>query len=314
MSASKKHLLSGAACLALLGMVSLSHADENDSYVSAMRYVSLDTQRDNADSQQFSGTGSFTLGKYVWLQGTLGRINDSNSASLGDLKNYGFGAGLKGEHLQFTADFSHYRSDGSFRQRDVNAALDWHEERFSLGLDLFHRSTDNSIDATRSFPTLGLTNVALHVDENLTGNGFGAHATFDITEQLSLSLGGMGYSYDSDYQLTSSTNPILIRRLLAKHPTLSQLVYLNNSGITRSLALLDNSFHLGLSYQFSAALLSAQYLRDTALDSDVVTNTAMLDASILVGDHWIVAPAIGQSKSDQAERVTFGGLSVSYNW
>ena len=300
--------------LALSAAAITSHAAESDSNVSAMRYVSLDVSGDNANSRQYSATGSVAMGNYTWLKGTVGKLNDSNATTLGDLSNFGIGTGIKGKHLQFNVDFSQYKNSSSYKQGDVTASMDWSDSKFTVGLDALHRTTDNSLDTTRNFPTLGLTNVALHVNEKLTGNGFGAHADINLTEQLTLSLGGMSYHYDSDYTLTSSTNPVLIRRLLARFPTISQLVYLNSSGVTRALALLDNSYNLGLSYQFSSVALSTQYLRDKALDTGDITNTMTLSASIFLGDHWMLSPSIGQSRTDQASDVTFGGLSASYNW
>ncbi len=292
-------------------------AADDASYVSAMRYVSLDAQGDNADSRDVSATGSFTLGNYMWLQGTLGKITDSSSDSLGDLRQTGFGAGFATEHLQLSLNTSSVRSDGSYRQRDLAAALDWNADRFGIGLDVTHRSTDNSTDSTRDFSRLSLTNVALHIDETLTGNGIGLHAHFDLTDALSLSVGGISYHYDSDYVLTSSTNPTLVnvlRTYLSKHPTVADTFYLNNSGVTRSLALLDNSYNLGLSYQFDATALSAQYFRDKALDTDDVTNTFTLGASVFIGEYWMLSPMLGTSSSDSSDAVTFGGLSLSYNW
>ncbi len=300
--------------LALLGMASVTHAAENDSHVSAMRYVALDTQVDNAEFSHFSGTGSFTLGKYVWLQGTLGRITDNSDATLGDLQQYGLGAGFRTEHLQATLNFSDYQGDASYEQRDLLASLDWLGARYTVGLDIFRRSTHSTANTIRDFPALNLTNVTLYVDEELTGNGIGLHADFYLTDDLDLSLGGMSYDYDSDYTLTASSNPLLIRRLLAKYPTISELIYQNISGVTRSLALFESSYNIGLSYQFSSMALTGQYLHDEALASEETLDTASLSATMLVGDNWMLAALLGQSRSASADGVTFGGLSISYNW
>lgn len=296
----------------LFSTTSLVHAADDDSYASAMRYVSLDVGGDNADSRQYSGTGSFTIGKNVWLQGTLGKLTDSSSNSLGDLSNYGAGMGFKTEHLQLKLNFSSYKNDAAYKQRDVTAALDWNEERFSVGLDLFHRNTDNSVDTIKSRRAGGTA--AVHIDENFTGNGYGLHSSLALTDNLEIQAGAMKYTYDSSYQLYSRTNPLFVDFIVNNFPSLADLFYLNHSGLTRSLALLDNSYNLGLSYQFSWIGLNAQYLRDKALDTGDITNTYTLGALIFVGDHWMLSPSIGQSKSDTAGSVTFGGLSVSYNW
>lgn len=312
-------LLRSVVTITLASIASLTHAASDDSYVSAMRYVSLDVSGDNADSRQYSGTGSFTLGRYMWLQGTLGKLtnsSDDTASTLGDLSNFGAGMGIKGEHLQFTLNFSSYKNDDSYKQRDVTAALDWNAERFSVGLDGIHRSTDNSVDVASPF---SLGPPTLHGEANQTGNGIGLHANFSLTEELSLSVGGMSYDYD-DIEVTTNIpgtatqlqrSQILqnivngIRQMLESQAT---------SGLTRSLALLDSSYNLGLTYQFESVALSGQYFHDEALDTGDATDTFSLSASIFAGDHWMLVPSIGQSKSDQADDVTFGGLSVSYNW
>jgi len=287
---------------------------EPDSYVSARRYVSVDATADNADFNQFTGTGSFSFGKYLWLQTTLGKLTDDNDDGLSDLKIFGAGGGLRGEHLQLTIDFDQYKSDRSYTQRDWRGSLEWYNERFTIGIDAFHRDTDNSIDTTRSFPILGLNNVALHIAESIAGDGFGLHMDVGITDNLILSLSGIDYDYESEYVLTSTTNPILIRRVLTNRPSVAELLYLNDSGVTRALALLDSSYNAGLYYQFDFLSLSAQYFHDDALDSDDATDTTTLGADIALGESWTIAPLLGYSSSDDADSVVFGGLSISYAW
>jgi len=291
-----------------------ANAESAQSYVSAMSYVALDAMVDNADFNRLAATGSVALGRYAWLQATLGKLTDDNEDGLSDLRIVGAGGGLRGEHLQFTLNFDRYTSERNYTQRDWRAALEWRTDRVAIGIDGFHRDTDNGIDTTRSFPVLGLNNVALHIDESISGNGLGLHIDVGITENLALSLAGIGYDYESEYVLTSSTNPILIRRVLSNRPSIAELLYLNESGVTRALALLDSSYSAGLRYRFDAVSLSAQYFRDEALDSGDATDTAMLGADVLIGEHWTIAPLLGYSSSDDADSVTFGGLSISYGW
>jgi hypothetical protein len=289
----------------------------DDSYVSAMDYVSVDVQGDDANSRDQSITASVGLGKYTWLQGTLGKLSDSSSTGLGDQNHFDAGVGLQGKRILFKIDANRYANSDVYRQRDVNVTLEWRDDRFTVGVDGMHRRTDNSLDEVRDFPRLNVANVALHMDETLTGHGFGAHAILDITDNLSAALGGMSYSYDSSYDLSSSTNPLLVnvlRNYLDRHPTISNTFYLNHSGITRSQALLDSTYHAGLSYQFSSAIVSVDYAIDNALDTDDQTRTFSISGSFFVGDHVMISPLIGQSRSDTAEDVNFGGLSASYNW
>lgn len=329
MLSSTRILAPGICALTSLGVGNSSHAaaaEDSDSHVSAMRYVSIDGQSDNADSSQYSATGSFTLGKYIWLQGTLGKLLDDTTNGLGDLKIYGVGTGVKGEHLQLTVNIDHYKNDDSYRQRDLLASLDWRNAKILVGLDASHRNTDNTYNysITDTFPNLGVTTLATHATESLSGNGFGAHASFNLTDRLTLSLGGMGYHYNQTLNvnatLTSSQpQPIvqLITQLLQRRINLNiqnAIAQRSSSVVTRSVVPLDNSYNLGLSYYFDAASLSAQYVRDKVLDTDNTDQTFSLGASISLGDHWIVAPQAGYSSNDRGPDVTFGGLSIAYNW
>jgi hypothetical protein len=305
----------------LLSMASLAQAaDGDDNYVSAMRYVSLDVSGDNNSSRQYSGTGSFTLGRYVWLDGTAGKLtnsSDDTSDNVGDLTNYGAGFGLKNEHVQFRLNFLSSKNSDSYKQNDVTAALDWNSKRYGFGIDGFHRKTTNGTSVPNPYPRLGPS--TLHGDANQTGNGVGLHASFNLTEQLSLSLGGMKYSYN-DLEVTTNvrntpTQSELGTLLQSVRDKVRQELQLQaTSGLTRSLALLESSYNAGLSYQFDAVGLNAQYLRDKALDTGEITDTYLVGASIFVSSHWMLSPSLGESKSDTAGNVTFGGLSVSYNW
>ena len=321
MHASASLVLRSSIAAVLVSITSLAHAND-DSYVSAMRYVSLDVSGDNNDSRQYLGTGSFTIGKHVWLDGSIGKLKDESTDGLGDLTNYGVGAGVRGEHLQFSINFNHYKNDADYVQRDVTAAVDWIAKRYSFGLDAFHRSSEDVFNyaVSDTFPILGATTIQTRADQELTGKGFGAHANFNITDQLSVSLGGMSYSYDNDVSVstdvTAAHAPVITQILERVINTRLQqrLDALTSSGVTRSVTPLDSSYNVGVSYLFDIASVSAQYVRDKILDTDSITNTYTLGASIFAGDHWTLSPSIGQSKSDTAGNVTFGGLSVSYNW
>ncbi|MGC3982780.1 MAG: hypothetical protein QM808_16135 [Steroidobacteraceae bacterium] len=305
-----------------------SNQVDDNNHVSAMRYVALDVQADDNNSQQYSGTGSFTLGNYTWLHGTLGKIvNNDATSNLGDLKFFGAGAGVRGEHWQVQAGFSRYRNDDNFRQRDINGSVDWLDERFSIGIDVANRRTDNSFDTTVTRTlTSGTVTVPIHAVEKLTGHGFGAHASINLTDALILSLGGIDYSYDNSssvegsYTYTSTASPTILQQLLDPIRSVirdrieQRIEYLAGSQMTRSIALLDNSYNAGLTYQFDSAAVGGQYIRDKALETGEITDTFILDSSLFLGDHWILSPMVGHSRNDQTGTVTFGGLTVSYNW
>lgn len=313
--------LRNALAICLSGLTLTAHAAEV-SPVSAMRYVSLDASSDNADSRQYSSIGSFTLGNHMWLQGTLGKLTDDSSNGLGDLQNFGIGTGFKGEHVQLSINFSHYKNDDSYKQRDVSAAVEWYSERFAVGVDALHRNIDDSYarSFTDTFPVLGTRTIAVQADEALTGRGFGAHGSVNFTDRFSLSLGGMSYSYDRDVAIgtdvSASQYPLIAQYIENRINTLIQDNLARRSGqtLTRNVVPLDNTYNLGLSYTFDTVGFSAQYIHDKLLDSDATTDTLSLAASLFIGDHWMLAPQIGQSSSDIADDVTFGGLSISYNW
>ncbi len=323
-------LLTAAAALrislaaSLLGLTVTAHAVEEDSYVSAMRYVSLDASGDNGDSSQFSGTGSFTLGKYMWLQSSVGKLTDDTSnGGLGDLQNFGVGAGLRGKHVQATFNFSHYKNDANYKQRDISASFEWYNEILTLGLDGFHRKADDAADyaITDTYPILGTTTIATHAEQTLTGDGFGAHTNINFTDRFNISLGGMGYNYDNDVRVTSNVSAsstrtiaeILERRI---NSILQPGIDLRSSGVVaRNVVPLDSTLNVGLNYVFDSLGLSANYIHDKILDSDTTNDSLSLSASIFIGDHWIVAPTVGQTSSNNnTDDITFGGLSLSYNW
>ena len=313
-------LLQPSLAALLLSLTFTVHADDN--YVSAMRYISLDGQTSDADSKQYSATGSFTIGNYTWLQGSVGNLTDDSANGLGDLQNYAVGLGLKGRHLQFRLDLSHYKNDADYKQNDVTASLDWFADKFSLGIDGFHRKTEDKFSrtVTDTFPVLGTATVTANVSEELTGNGFGAHGSVNFTDRFSLSVGGMGFNYDRsvaiDASVSTSQYPLIAQRLaqIIAENIQQRLERRNLSILTRNVVPLDSSYNLGMSYLFDSAALSAQYLRDKTLNSDTVTNTYSLGVSVFIGDHWIVAPLVGESIGGNAGNATFGGLSASYNW
>ncbi|MGD9843605.1 MAG: hypothetical protein AB7U99_12040 [Steroidobacteraceae bacterium] len=165
----------------LLGFALQATATEDGNHVSAMRYLSLEAQGDDA-SRQYSGTASFALGSYAWLQGTVGKITTDSTSGLGDVQQFGVGTGFSNGTVRLRINFDQYKDDDSYQQRNLLAALDWMGERLNVGLDISRRSTNNSLDTVRDFPNLGLSSIALHVDEKLTGNGIGLHADFSITD------------------------------------------------------------------------------------------------------------------------------------
>ena len=310
-----------SAALTLLCATMPAHAQDADtSYVSAMNYVSLDGQLDNADSSQASLTGSMALGNYTWLQGTLGTLTDGADSGLGDLSDYGVGFGVSGEHLQFSLNADQFKNDAAYTQRDVNVSLSWIDTQFSAGLDAFHRKSEDSASTTDTYNTLTVNTMA---EQTLTGTGIGAHGSVNLTDQFSVSFGGMSYHYSQHTSLTSNVDsseyPLLAQYLENRRNALlanlaQRINRLSVGQVTRSITPLDNTYRIGASYWFDAASLSMQYLHDTLLDSSSHTDTLNLSTSFFIGDHWLLAPSVGVANNSDIGSTHFGGLSLSYNW
>jgi len=296
-----------------IASVSAQDQDSPPTYSDGMGYVSINVQADNADTRAGSALISLPLVQHLAAQAWVGQLRDNSSDDALDLTQFGFALGGGGQHVSARFAFDSHSGD-DYRQRDISANADWSGTRGSVGVDLLYRKTDSSTDSIVSFPSLGLTNVAMRIDETYTGKGFGAHGSIHVTDRFTLSAQGIAYEYDNEYQVTSSTNPILFRRLLVNRPTLIELLYLNYSGITRSLALLDSSIGAGMQYAIGSGAIGLDYYYDTALDDSDRIQSFLVSAAVPIGDHWELNPLLGYTRSDVAEAVTFGGVGIRYYW
>lgn len=272
-------------------------ADDGASLVAGMRYVSIDAQSDNADNREWLASASLTAGDHVWLHAGFGRGKSPLDVETIETSLAGGGFGIRGEHLQLTLDFNSRKDGGEYEQRDWNGSFDWRNDTFGIGVDGMARSTATQSVQTVTLPIIGPRSVV--VDQSIDGRGLGLHADVNVTDRLNLFAGGMSYSYDD---------------VASNRPVLARLLNLSGSGITREQAILDRSLNAGLSYRFDLLDITAQYLNDEPLDSGDITHTVLLSAAIPVGEHWMLAPSVGGSSSDQLGDVTFGSLSLSYGW
>lgn len=297
-----RHLLAFTLLLSGIAIIQDAVAASGDASKpnAGMRYVSVETQSDNAHNRQSLATLSFTLGDYVWLHAGGGKTKAESATATGtgtdtiDSTLATGGLGLSTKRWQYTLDFISHSDGDDYKQRDWTSSLTWRNDHFGIGIDGMRRSTDTQTPVTGQFGR-----ITRYVGESIDGHGVGAHVDVNLTDHLNVFAGGMSYSYGD-----VSTN----------HPVLTRLLYLGGSGITRDQALLDHTYHGGVTYQFDKVALSAQYISDTALDSGDVAHTAQLGATIFIGDHWTLNPLIGSSSSDQNGKVTFGSLSANFEW
>lgn len=272
-------------------------AAADTSLVAGMRYVAVDMQSDNADNREWLATASLTAGDHVWLHAGFGRGKSPLDVETLETNLAGGGFGIRGQHLQLTLNFNSRKDGDQYRQRDWNGSLGWRNDAFGIGVDGMVRSTSTRTVQTVTLPIVGPRSVV--VDQSIDGRGFGLHADVNVTDRLNLFAGGMSYSYDD---------------VASNRPALARLLNFSGSGITREQAILDRSFNTGLSYGFDLLDLTAQYLNDKTLDSGDITHTVLLSAAIIVGEHWMLTPAVGSSSNDLLGDVAFGSLSLSYGW
>lgn len=289
--------LFSSALLLCLSNTALADKTEDGSPNSGMHSVSVDMAGDNAHNRQSLANLSLTVGDYWWAHLGIGKNKSaSTSANINDINAtvVNPGIGVASQHWKFTLDYANRKDGDNFKQSDWTTSIGWHNEHFGAGIDGMKRSTESQTTVTGQAGY-----ITRMVNESFDGNGVGLHVDVYVTERFDLFAGAMSYHYGD-----VSTN----------RPVLSQLLYLSSSGITREQALLDSTYHLGATYQFDPVAFTARYINDRALDATNVTRTTQLNAAIFIGKHWTLTPLLGSSDSDQTGRVTFGGLSLSYDW
>lgn len=276
-----------------------ARAEDSDgtSHVAGMRYVSVDVQGDNTDNREWLATGSLTAGDYVWLRAGFGKSESLLDTDTIEMNLASGGIGIRGEHLQFKIDFTSREDGEAYDQRDWNASLSWRNDTFGIGVDGMVRSTSTETVQIVTLPIIGPRPVL--VKQSVDGSGFGLHADVNVSDELNLFAGGMSYDYDD---------------VDSNRPALARLLNFSGSGITREQAILDRSFFVGFSYGFEYVDLTAQYLKDKTLASGDITDTLLVSAAIILGEHWMLTPALGRSSTEQLGDVTFGAVSLSYGW
>ncbi len=295
-------LLMFSPALLLGATASASDGNAGESGFNAgMRGASIETQGDDAHNRMTMAALSLTLGNHWWIHGGGGRsrseivpADTSETTDVIESTLVRGGIGFATEHWQYTLDFNSHSNGDNYTQRDWSGSLGWGNARFGIGLDAMSRTTE-----TRTAVTGQFGQITQYVKQSLDGHGFGLHADINLTARLNLFAGGMFYSYGD---------------VSSDHPALARLLSFGGSGITREQAILDNSAFVGLGFQAAPFEITAQYLRDAALDSGEITHTVQLRGRVSLGDHWTLMPMVGTSSSESFESVTYGGLSVGFGW
>jgi hypothetical protein len=284
-------------CVALLATATSAVADEASPHPA---YAALSISADDADNSSTVAEVGLPLGSHAWIHAGFGKSEAESEGPRDDedldADAMSVGLGVGGRRFEFSTNYVQ-RKDGAFKQDDWAFAFDWRGERGGLGADAFVRSAE--AETTTSVRARRLQPRTIRIVESLDATGFGVHGDVDVGENLNLFAAAMTYDYDD---------------VSSNHPYLSRLLFLNGSGVTRDQAFLEKFFGVGATYRFSSVSLTAQYLRDEALETGDITNTGELAVLILLGDHWSLTPSIGYSASDLDGGIAYGGLVVGYHW
>lgn len=279
-------------------------ADVPDDPQRRQHALTIETQRDNADNDNFLGAAHFALGEHLSLSAGLGSATstDLNGDPLQlDVANAGLG--LAWQHLELAINYQHRQDAEVYNFTDYSGAATWRHGRFGFGVDLLRRRANSNTQVTINQPNVGPVTVALN--ESVDGHGWGLHGDIALTERLQLSAGAMKFGYDSgsNGSVVNSNRPLLSRALLQV-----------NSGINREQAILDRSFGLDLAYRRDRLAWALQYFNDKAFQTGEITQTLQLTADVFIGSHWTVSPMLGSASADVAGTVAFAGLSTQYAW
>jgi hypothetical protein len=292
----KPLLIDRALLLSLIACLPAYAADEESTTPAWSPYVTLTAETDESESSQVAIDLGSSIGAGGWIRGGVGRLElaDDDEEIGTDVFTLAGGASIKA--IDVSAALVHRTGDKGFKQQDGSFALGWQGSRGAIGGDVFIRQADS--ETVISVQRRRLDPRELHIVESIDGRGYGIHGDFDITPALTVFASWMTYEYDID------TN----------RPILARLSLLNGSGVTRSEAYLDSSLSTAMTYHFTRASLTGQYMHDEALTKDDITDSLQLSLLIFRGDHWSLTPMLGASKNDLLGDTVYGGLSLGYTW
>ena len=284
------------ACL----MLSTAHAGDMNK-----PSATLSVQGDSNDNRQWLGKVAAPLGDYAWAQGSFGR-SELASAGANDVRIVGAAIGGGGENISTAVEFVQRKGDAGFEQKNWAATLDWHGNRGSLGADIALRSAKAESTATQTGGGVFGSPVTTKIRESADGTGFGVHGDFLLSPRFIVSAGAMRYRYDFDVKSTTTANTTALSSLLGSTAAVP--------GAWRDQAFVDRTYRVGGTYVLQSAAVSAQYFRDRVANSDIAFSTVQLQAEFPIADHWLFSPTVGYSDGGEAGNVSYGGMSVRFNW
>jgi len=298
---------------------------DNDPPNAAMQFASLDSLNDADHNRDTEAKLSLAIGDTFWTEVSGGRSRSQQQSSTdGNVLQstlFSAGFGVAGKKWLSSINFGSRQDGSSYKQRDWTASADWSDIRFGVAIDLMNRNTEINSVSHLVGPNGGTLDIPLR--ETAKGNGFGLRGHVNITEALNLFAGGMKYNYDTSTVQTGTVVVngnvggvvnVIVNKFLSNRPLLSQRLLTRASAVSRQEQILDYSYNVGVSYQFTHFSLTVEYLNDKPIDSDDKTKTYQLESVILIGEHWSVTPQLGVSATTQFGNVGFGGLSVQYAW
>jgi hypothetical protein len=264
-----------------------------------VHYAALSAELDDAESDNLHGELNLPLGRKGWVHLGLGSSTASIAQERIDSTFATIGIGLDTQRWELDAGHTYRKDSDSFEQHDLRGGARLRMPRVSLGVDLFYRTAED--ETVTSVERRRLDPLQIRTVESIEGKGIGLNGSVDATARLRLFAAAMKYDYDIDVDAPA---------FLARLPRLS----LRISGVTREEAYLDNTMHVGASYDFDRCSLTVRYTRDEVIDASQIIDTFDLTADIPVAERWALAPWIGRSSDDVLGDVAFAGLHVSVVW
>lgn len=260
------------------------------------RSVTLGYEVDDADAYQLNailqlpikarGYGRLRLATGQWV--SAGEQFDTTRASLT--------AGFDHERWSFRGTLSHFADSESLRQSEFLVGAQYFGARFSAGLTLMHRDTED--EDLLSFERRRREPFEFKLTQEVTGEGLMIDGEYQLMDSWSVFANYKMY----DYQ-TSSNAPRLLRILSSRF-----------SRVIQDVSLVEHSATLGLTRQFARSLLSLSYSEDTLFqDVDTIQST-QLSLDIDATQRFSVAPGVGYSSSEATDDIVYASVDFRWIW
>lgn len=166
------------------------HAFAGNGYV-----LGAGIEGDTADGRAASVIGSFGLGDKTWLSAAVARSSVDVGIRSPEVWYGDVGIDHRFDPLGIRVGASYWGDNDTLDSQDWRASLYWRNDRFSVAGDYEYRDFTFDLPATDFFP--GRT-------VRFDATGAGLTMRFEITDNLSLGVYGMGYDYDVNLRLDNN--------------------------------------------------------------------------------------------------------------